>query len=153
GAFWFTANVNIDRDQRVVQVLGVKVARLRLPDATENDEQHFAADIENEAPKWDLSLSLDGLTAALAQVQEERTASDDLQAAPPKVLFATQPTVLVVLDGQPIRKPIEKSGIESVVNTPYPLFYDPRAQRYYLTNGAIWYRTADLLAGPWEVIP
>ncbi|MGO8968964.1 MAG: hypothetical protein ACLQDQ_05270 [Myxococcaceae bacterium] len=153
GAFWFTANVNIDRDQRVVRVLGVKVTRLRLPDATDNDEKSFAADIENETPKWDLSLSLDGLTAALAQVQEERTASDDLQAAPPKVLFATQPTVLVVLDGQPIRKPIEKSGIESVVNTPYPLFYDPRAQRYYLTNGAIWYQTADLIAGPWQVIP
>ncbi len=153
GAFWFTSNVNIDRDQRVVQVLGVKVARLRLPDATENDEQHFAADIEREAPKWDLSLSLDGLTAALAQVQDERKASDDLQAAPPKILVASQPTVLVVLDGQPIRKPIENSGIESVVNTPYPLFFDPTAQRYYLTNGAIWYQTADLLAGPWEVIP
>ncbi len=153
GAFWFSAEVNIDRDQRLVQVLGVRVTRLKLPEATENDEKRFAADIEAETPKWDLSMTLDGLTAALAQVQEQRTAADELKATPPKILFTTKPTVLVVLDGPPIKKPIEKSGIESVVNTPYPLFYDPAAQRYYLTNGTIWYQTADLLTGPWGVIP
>jgi hypothetical protein len=152
GALWFTASVNIDRDQRLVQVLGIKVTKVKLPDATPNDEQSFAAEIEREAPKWDVTVPLDALTAALAQVADERAASDDLKADPPKIIFATEPTVLVVLDGQPIRKPIEKSGIESVVNTPYPLFYDPGSQAYYLTNGATWYQAADLLKGPWQVI-
>ena len=153
GALWFTANVNIDRDQRLVQVLGTKVTRVRLPDATSNDESAFAAEIEREAPKWDIAVPLDGLTAALSQVAEERAASDDLQAAPPKIIFANEPTVLVVLDGQPIRRPIEKTGIESVVNTPYPLFFDTKSQSFFLTNGAIWYQTKDLLNGQWQVIP
>lgn len=153
GAMWFTANVNIDRDQRLVQVLGTKVQRVRLPDATSNDEAAFAAEIEREAPKWDITVPLDGLTAALSQVADERAASDDLKAEPPKILFANEPTVLVVLDGQPIRRPIEKTGIESVVNTPYPLFYDTRSQLFFLTNGAVWYQAKDLLNGPWQVIP
>ncbi len=153
GAMWFTADVNIDRSQGLVKVLSTKVTRVRLPDATPNDEKSFAAEIEQETRKWNLSLSLDGLTAALTQVQQERTAADDLKAEPPKVLFATEPTVLVVLDGQPIRRPIESSGVESVVNTPYPLFYDTGSKRYYLTNGAVWYQTNELLGGAWEVIP
>jgi hypothetical protein len=153
GAMWFTAEVSIDRTQGLVKVLSAKVTRVRLPDATPNDEKSFAAEIEGETPKWNLSLSLEGLTAALTEVQEERTAADDLKAEPPRVLFATEPTVLVVLEGQPIRRPIENSGIESVVNTPYPLFYEPGSKRYYLTNGALWYQTSALLAGPWEVIP
>jgi hypothetical protein len=153
GALWFTADVNIDRDQRLVQVLGTKVQRVRLPDATSNDESAFAAEIEREAPKWDITVPLDGLTAALSQVAEERAASDDLQAAPPKIIFATEPTVLVVLDGQPIRRPIEKTGIESVVNTPFPVFFDTKSQSFFLTNGALWYQTKDLLNGQWDVIP
>jgi hypothetical protein len=153
GALWFTANVDIDRDQRLVRVMDTKVTRVRLPDATSNDESAFAAEIEKEAPKWDITVPLDGLTAALSQVAEERAASDDLQAAPPSILFASEPTVLVVLDGQPLRRPIEKTGIDSVVNTPFPLFYDTRSQLFFLTNGAIWYQSKDLLKGPWQVIP
>ena len=153
GATWFTADVAIDRSQGLVKVLSTKVTRVRLPDATPNDEKSFAAEIEREAPKWNLTLPLDALTAALDQVQAERTAADDLKAEPPKVVFATEPTVLVVLDGQPIRGPIENSGVESVVNTPYPLFYDTGSKRYYLTNGAVWYQTTELVGGSWEVIP
>jgi hypothetical protein len=152
GAIWFSASVETDRDQRLVRILGSKITRLRLPDAKPEDEQALAAVIEQETPKWGLTVPLDGLTAALAQVEEERAASDELRAEPPKIRFASEPTVLVVLDGQPIRRPIENSGIESVVNTPFPLFYDGRTQRYYLTNGSLWYQTGDLLAGPWQVI-
>ena len=153
GAMWFSAEVRVDKGQGVVQVLSTQVTRVRLPGATPNDEKSFAAEIGREAPKWNLSLPLDSLTQALNQVQQERTAADDLKADPPKVLFAREPTVLVVLDGQPILRPIKKTALESVVNTPYPLFYDPESKLYFLTNGAIWYQTNDVLHGAWDVIP
>jgi hypothetical protein len=153
GALWFTANVRTDRDQRLVQVLGAKVTRVRLPEAKPEDEQGIASALEAQIPQWELFLSLDRLTAALVEVQEQRAAADELKSDPPRILFATEPTVLVVLDGDPIRRPIENSGMESVVNTPYPLFFDPKVQRYYLTNGSLWYQASDLLQGPWELIP
>jgi hypothetical protein len=153
GALWFTADVKTDRDQRQVQVLGAKVTRVRLPDAKPEDEQGIASALEQQVPQWELFISMDRLTAALAEVQEQRAAADELKADPPNIIFATEPTVLVVLDGNPIRRPIENSGIESVVNTPFPLFFDPKSQRYYLTNGSLWYQTGDLLNGPWELIP
>jgi hypothetical protein len=153
GAMWFSDEVGIDRSQGVVRILGTQVTRVRLPDASANDEKAFAAEIEREAPKWHVSLSLDALTQALKQVQDERTAADDLKADPPKVVFATEPTVLVVLDGQPILRPIKKTSLQSVVNTPYPLFYDADSQLFYLTNGSVWYQTHELLHGTWDVIP
>jgi len=152
GALWFTAEVRTDRDQRMLQALRAQVTRVRLPEASPEDEKALAATIEQQLPAWALSVSLDRVTAALAEVEEQRAAADELRADPPKILFVTEPTVLVTLDGPPIRRPIENTGIESVVNTPFPLFYDPRAQRYYLTNGTLWYQAADLVQGPWEPI-
>jgi hypothetical protein len=152
GAMWFSDEVGIDRSQGLVRILSTKVTRVRLPDATANDEKSFAVEIEREAPKWNLSIPLDALNQALKQVQDERTAADDLKSDPPKVVFASEPTVLVLLDGQPILRPIKKTGIQSVVNTPYPLFFEPESKLYYLTNGSLWYQTPDLLHGSWEVI-
>jgi hypothetical protein len=151
GALWFSANVSTDRDQRLVQVVSGKVTRLDLPNSSGDTQKALSALIEQQLPQ--VSFSLDTLTAALADVEEQKATSDDLKSDPPKIIFATEPTVLVLLDGQPIRRPIEKSGIEAVVNTPFPLFFDPGSKQYYLTNGAVWYQTADVLRGPWNVIP
>jgi hypothetical protein len=151
GALWFSANVSTDRDQRTVQVVSGKVTRLDLPDSSPQTQQVLTAAIEQQLPQ--VSFSLDTLTAALAETGEEKASSDDLKSDPPKIIFATDPTVLVLLDGQPILRPIEKSGIEAVVNTPFPLFFDPQSKLYYLTNGAIWYQTGDVLKGAWNIIP
>jgi hypothetical protein len=152
GALWFSANVSTDRDQRLVQVVSGKVTKLDLPDSSPQTQATLTAAIEPQLPQ--VSFSLDSLAAALAETgEEQKAASPDLKADPPKILFATQPTVLVVLDGQPILRPIEKSGIQSVVNTPFPLFFDPASKLFYLTNGAIWYQTPDVLHGPWNTIP
>jgi hypothetical protein len=151
GALFFNANVSTDRDQRLVQVVSGKVTRIELPNSSADTQQTLTALFEQQLPQ--VSFSLDNLTAALADVQEQQPASDELKSDPPKIIFATEPTVLVLLDGQPIRRPIEKSGIDAVVNTPFPLFFDPQTKLYYLTNGAIWYQTGDVLKGPWDIIP
>ena len=150
GAMWFSANVSTDRDQRLIQVLSGKVTRIAIPDTSPEVQQTLTQLLEKQLPS--VSLSLDSVTSALADGQESGAAADDLQTEPPKVLFATEPTVLVLLDGRPIRRPIEKSGIDAVVNTPFPIFYDGKTKLYYLTNGAIWFQTPDILGGPWQVI-
>jgi hypothetical protein len=153
GALWFTDEVATDRSKGIVNVMRTQVTHVRLPDATANDEKSLAAEIEREASKLSVSIPLDELKAALKQAQDERTAAAALKSDPPKILVASEPTVLVVLDGQPVRRPIKKTGIESVVNTPFPIFYEPESQLYYLTNGLVWYQTNDLLHGAWTVIP
>ncbi len=151
GALWFTAQVNTDREQRLVQVASAKVTEVKLPDSASDTQAILASLVEQQLAN--VTFPLDRLTEGLADTQEEHSTAPELKFDPPKILFATEPTVLVLLDGQPIRRPIEKSGIDAVVNTPFPLFYDPRAQSYYLTNGAIWYQAYDVLQGPWTVIP
>ena len=150
GALWFTAQVNTDREQRLMQVASAKVTELKLPDSTADTQASLSGLIEQQLTN--VTLSLDKVTEGLADSQEQPAAEPALKFDPPKIVFATQPTVLVLLDGQPIRRPIEKTGIDAVVNTPFPLFYDAHAKLYYLTNGAIWYQTSNVLAGPWEVI-
>lgn len=151
GALWFTAVVSSDRDRQMLDVHSIKVNQVRLPEAKAEDQQRIASAVEQAVPTWGLSIPLRVVTAALAQLQVEQTKAEDLKADPPKILFASQPTVLVVLDGQPVLRNIEDSPIQSVINTPFPLFFDPGSKTYFLTNGALWYQTANL-QGSWQQI-
>ena len=152
GALWFTASVSSDRDRQMLDIHSVKVNQVRLPDAQVDDQQRIATAVEQAVPTWGLAIPLSVVTAGLAQLQEGQAKAEDLKAEPPKIVFASEPTVLVVLDGQPVLRPIEDSPIQSVINTPFPLFFDPASKTYYLTNGALWYQTRDLLGG-WDLIP
>ena len=151
GAFWFSAQVSTDREKRVLQLTTAKVTEVKLPDSPADTQRTLSAFFEQQLPN--VTLSLDKVTEGLADSGEEKAGAPPLKFNPPKITFATEPTVLVLLDGQPVRRPIEKTGVDAVVNTPFPLFYDNQSQRFYLTNGALWYATPDVLNGPWEVIP
>src|SRR5262244_274630 len=120
GALWFTATVATDRDRQMVEIHSVKVNQVRLPDAKADDQQRIGSAIEQAVPTWGISIPLSVVTAALAQMQEGHAKADA-----PKIAFASEPTVLVVLDGPPVLRNIEDSSIQSVVNTPFPLFFDP----------------------------
>ena len=67
---------------------------------------------------------------------------------PPAILFANEPTELIVTGGAPKLEAIPQTdGLEYVTNTTSPLF---RSQKtwYYLVSGR-WFATNNLTKGPW----
>jgi hypothetical protein len=65
GMVWFEAQLESDRDNRMVSILELDVPRVRFPNATPEQEQALAGVLKEEIPKWDLSFSLDRLVTML----------------------------------------------------------------------------------------
>ena len=57
---------------------------------------------------------------------------------------------MLVVDGEPVRAPIEKTEMEFIVNTNWDLFHDKKGKTYYLLVDKTWL-SASALAGPWAV--
>lgn len=151
GAIWSTARLLTDRDAGTATVIDLKVTRVRFPDATPEQEQTLTRFIENGSKKWALVSSLRALEAGLAASERERANAAGLNAEPPVILLATKPTVLILIDGEPVLRPIENTSFQRVVNTAYAMVYDPSAKTYYLSGGRRWYY-AGAATGPWRLI-
>lgn len=149
GAAWFEAQVDIDRDQRLVRVISLKVPKVRFGESTPEQEKQLQAVLEREVPKTDLTMSLDRLLAGLKVAQNERDRAEGLNTEPPKIYFETKPAVLIVLEGDPIVRPIEGAKAQRVVNTPYFMAFDPATKLYWLKAGPSWFSTADA-KGAWK---
>jgi hypothetical protein len=152
GAVWFTAKLDIDRDDRIVEIDEVKVDRVRFPNSTPEQEKGLSEFLEDEIPDLDLEISLDRLLAAIDQAQFQMKSAEALKNDPPKIILMTQPAILVTIDGNPQTRKIKGSELERVFNTTFPIVYDPDEEEYYLYGTSVWFMTEDLIAGPWEAI-
>jgi len=149
GAAWYKARIETDRDNRMVNVLDIKIPRVRFPDATPEQEKALIALMEREIPKWELSISLDRILAALDLAEKERMTAENLKTDPPKILVEYDPAVLIFIDGEPIMENIEKTSLERVVNTPFLIIYDKKSRAYYLNGGQVWMTSINVM-GPWK---
>lgn len=156
GAVWITGRLEVDRDNRTVTLRDVKIPDVRFPEAKEEDKQALAALLEKEIPTWDLQESLDKLITLLELADHDETRDESLKHDPPDILFATEPTLLVYIDGEPRQQPVtmpEKSAkkkVERVVNTPNVIAWHPKQKTYYLSGGGkIWFSSTAVL-GPYS---
>ena len=151
GAIWFESRIEIDRDSRTVDVLEMKIPRVRFPNSTDADSARYSDIITREAKNWDLNLSLDRMIAGLNAAKREHEQAEDLNMQPPEILFETQPALLVSFDGDPKVVPVHDSELKRVVNTPYFMVQDPGSDAFYL-NGADHWFTSEKALGPWKPI-
>jgi hypothetical protein len=149
GAIWYKARVETDRDTRMVNIIDLKIPRIRFPDSTPEQEKGLAEFLEQEIPKWDMNISLDRLLAGLDLAEKERIAAENLKNDPPKILIEYDPSILVLIDGEPIMEKIENSSLERVVNTPFLIVQDTKSRAYYLNGGDLW-MTSSNIKGPWK---
>jgi hypothetical protein len=152
GVIFFSAGVSVDRDDRSVEILRLKVNRVRFPNITPEREKTFAGIVEAEVPKWNLVIAYDRVLESVKVADREKRSAQGLKNDPPKVLFAAEPTVLVLLDGDPQLRDVEGAPLKLVVNTPLFMVLDTRNGRYYLSGGKKWWYEAPGAKGPWRPI-
>jgi hypothetical protein len=148
GAVWFTARVSTDRDARIVTIQNITIKQVKLPDAAADQETKFGQVLQQQIPAMNLMLSLDQLEATLGVVQKEKQEAQQMDNTPPKIVFTTTPTTLVLLDGPPKLQESQTQGVMSVVNTPFILLLDMSSKRYFLKAGDTW-MVAPFVTGPW----
>ena len=152
GAIWIEARVSTDRDERIVELLELKIPRVRFPDAPdapEDKKQKLIEVLEKEMPTWAPRISLDRLLTSLEAAEVRKTEAKNLKTDPPRILLAKEPTELVILDGKPELRPIDGSPCMKVINTRFLILLEPGTKAYYPSLGKVWLTAPDLLKGPW----
>jgi len=147
GAVWLTARMSTDYDERLVTLVDLEVTAAKVPEVAQEKVDTLAAFLEQEIPTWNIVVSLDRLLVDLDGADVPSETSDELKHDPPAIYFRTEPTVLIMIDGDPIFKEIEGSTLKYVANTPYFLLYDESKKTYYLEGGDFWYSSRDIKEG------
>ena len=148
GMLWITSLLDVDRNSRQAMLASVKVDEVRLSEeVTDTQKQQLQELINKEIPNWNIEFSLDEL---LASIEEVSVIPTDLKNDPPKILFANEPTALILIDGQPVLKEAE-NGYELVENTGALIIRVAKKNTYYLKGGKFWYRSNEA-TGPWETV-
>jgi len=150
GVIWTSSRVSTDREERTVRIVDVDVTEVRFPEATDEQKAKFEAFVEPQIESWDMVISLDRVLASLAAVEDERDLAEGLKTDPPKILYSSEPAVLIQIDGEPRYRSIEDDKFKRVINTPYTIVQDAKSKKYYLDGGIEWYM-ADSVMGPWAV--
>jgi hypothetical protein len=148
GAGWFESKVEIDSSNRIVHPTDLKVTETRFPAGTDDVQSELSAVFAQQSPTWNLDFSLDELEAALKTAEAESKAAQNLNTAPPQIVYRDHPALLISMDGEPVLREVENSPFKAVINTPYPLIFD--GKHYYLNAAqGVWYR-ADTATGPYQ---
>jgi len=75
----------------------------------------------------------------------------ELKNDPPVIFYSSQPTNLVVFDGEPVLSPVQGTDLSFVVNTNWDVFFESSTSTYYLLDGAFWV-SAPHYTGPWHPV-
>jgi hypothetical protein len=152
GAIWFDARLDTDRATRTAIIADVSVIRVRFPNQDEKKTQKLGDLLEKEIPKWQLPISLDQLLATLDMAEQRTEDAQKIKTDPPKILFISEPAVLITIDGEPKLKEEKGSELKRVINTPFTILFDPSTKTYYLfADKKTWYAASDI-QGDWAVV-
>jgi len=151
GAVWFEARLDTDRAERTATIADVSVTQVRFPEQDEEKAQKLRALLEKEIPKWQLPISMDRLLTTLELAEKRSEVTEKISTDPPKILFVSEPAVLVNLDGEPRLQQEKDSELMRVINTPFTILFVPSEKTYYLYADAdTWYAAEDI-QGAWAV--
>src|SRR5262245_32920762 len=106
GAVWISAEVDVDRDRRLVTFRNIRIPQVRIVDASDAERTALGKALEQEIGSWNLELDLDRFIPLLDVAQIDRPVETGLKHDPPRIVVASEPTTLVVLDGVARLQPI-----------------------------------------------
>ncbi len=146
GVVWFHARTEVDKLNRLVTLDQAQVTKVRFPVAPEK-EAELTALLEKKLPGATKTISLDRMEAAL-EANDEAMNAVDVRNDPPKIIFATKPSLLVLIDGMPQLREIQGTELQRVINTRAILLFETDKKKYYL-RVQDWWLEAKELEGPW----
>ncbi|MBS7540211.1 carbohydrate-binding family V/XII [Ancylobacter lacus] len=150
GIAHFTARVAVDKATRVAQLSEIEVASVDVPTDPSQQTRLLSA-LQSRLPSDGITVALDHLlTSYTASKQITKDLGQPVENTPPRILFANTPTLLVLVSGDPVLRPIDGAqGYQRVANTRALVIVDP-AGGYHLQAAGRWYQAAGL-AGPWSL--
>ena len=151
GAVWFEARLDTDRAERMATITDLTITQVRFPDQNEEKAKQLKTLLEEEMPKWNIPISMDRLMTTLEMAETRSKGTQKINTDPPKIIFMTEPAVLITLDGKPHLQQIEGSKLKRIINTPFTILFETAKNTYYLyADKDTWYTATEVL-GDWAI--
>lgn len=151
GVLFFEARTDIDKVNRLVTLEDFQITRLNFPTRKAMEGQYLAMfqSLQKHSAKVIPLDQLETVFAASADVVGARI--EQVRNDPPRIIYSTQPSLLILVDGPPILKPLV-NNYSRVINTRAILMQctSPGYQGFYLYADNNWF-TAPSLGAPWNV--
>ncbi len=149
GVVWVTARTLIDKERDLVELDDIQITKANFPTAPEKTEEYLETFRKNTEPTR--TISLDRVEANLAVTQADRRGNAvPLKNDPPAIYYRSEPALLVLIDGDPVLRPVEDaSGLQRVVNTKSLIL--EAGGSYYMSLADRWLR-APAATGPWQIV-
>ena len=135
----------VDNDQKMVLIDSLKIKKTSFPSLDPAAAAKMDTLVRSFLPPF-VTISLNQIVACVPK--HSSVPGVKLKNDPPGIFVSYQPAIILDVDGQPIRAAIDKTNLEFVVNTRWPLFFDRQSSMFYLVAGEQWLMAA-ALPGPW----
>ncbi len=145
GAMWFESHLATDMETRTATLVRTKVTAANFPGAQKENVDKLSRYLEKEIPTWDFQVSIDRLVASLPDAEGN---DSGFKSDPPTIYFRKVPSVLVLIDGDPILADLEGFDLEYVANSAFFITKDKKSG-YFLRGSGMWFVSGDL-GGPWK---
>jgi hypothetical protein len=143
------AYTDVNVDARTVLLSGPSVTGTHFPSLDAGAAAKMDQLVRTFLPSnSSVVISLDRLVASVDKSHTGPTVS--VRNDPPDIFVSYRPAILVHVDGPPVRGEIQKTKLEFVVNSNWPLFFDKSKSNYYLFTDRQWL-TATNPQGPWAL--
>ncbi|WP_447921650.1 carbohydrate-binding family V/XII [Achromobacter aegrifaciens] len=148
----FSARAEVNKPAGLVHLSDIRIERVQVPTAPQ-EAAKLRSQLEARLPAKGVVTQLDALQLSYTLSQNNpATKTVPVDNAPPRIVYRTVPTVLVLIDGEPALAEVpDAAGWRRVVNT-RALMLANGAGRYFLEAAGHWYE-AGSATGPWTDLP
>jgi hypothetical protein len=150
GVVYLRARTDANLDTRNVMLSQLEITSTKFPSLDQAGASAMDQLVKTFlSPNVTINISLDRLLAELEEKKQDSEPVVPVKNDPPKIFVSySTDAILLLVDGEIVRAPIEKTNLEFVVNTNWDLFFDKTSSKYFLLHEKTWL-TADSLEGPW----
>lgn len=149
GVVFFSARTEVDRSSGMVGFEDLKIINVHFPGST--DEAGYRHVIEDGMPGWPRTMALERLEADLAITKASMKTQRQVPVEnnPPRIIFSQEPSILVLVDGTPVPRPVEGSELLRIINTRALILLDKATGIYWLYITDHW-EQSKAVEGPWS---
>ncbi len=145
GTAVLTGDTTIDLARRVVDVRAPAIGEVTFAGTTSGEYEDV---VRRAVTRTRLDVPLDLFLAYLAEDVLSDPPPPGFNLKPPAIVVRTKPTLLLVIDGEPVPVAIADTGLKLIVNASWPLLQDDSGDgSYYLVDKDRWLVSSKLERG------
>jgi hypothetical protein len=147
----FSARAEVNKPAGLVHLSDIRIDRVQVPTAPQEAER-LRSQLEARLPASGVVTPLDALQLSYTLSRNNSAMKPvAVDNAPPRIVYRSVPTVLVLVDGAPAWADVpDASGWRRAVNTRALILAD-EADRHFLQAAGHWYEAAGV-DGPWKAV-